>query len=196
MTYDNAVLPDALFIASIVLDNEKYFDIARESCDFLLDKTYNGENFSYIGCKGWYRRGQDRAKFDQQPLEVACTTMMLKSAYAATGDVKYLKLQRKAFDWFLGDNDLNVPVYDFRTKGSADGLESSGVNLNQGAESLLSFLLSLLCVLESYPERLKLKEQDAPFPEEMTTGRIGRAAIKDIAAKGMEEQETVDTVTS
>ena len=97
-------------------------------------------DFSYIGCKGWYRRGQDRAKFDQQPLEVACTTMMLKSAYAATGDAKYLMLQRKAFDWFLGDNDLNLPVYDFRTKGSADGLEAGGVNLNQGAESLLSFL--------------------------------------------------------
>jgi hypothetical protein len=196
LTYDNAVLPDALFIASMVLDNEKYFDIARESCDFLLDKTYNGENFSYIGCKGWYRKGQDRAKFDQQPLEVACTTMMLKSAYAATGDAKYLMLQRKAFDWFLGDNDLNLPVYDFRTKGSADGLEAGGVNLNQGAESLLSFLLSLLCVLESYPERLKLKEKDAPFLEEMTAGQIGRAAIKDITSKGVEEQKTADTATS
>lgn len=193
LTYDNAVLPDALFIASTVLDNEKYFDIAKKTCDFLLDKTYTGEHFSYIGCKGWYQRDHKRAKFDQQPLEVACTTMMLKSAYNATRDAKYLQLQRKAFDWFLGDNDLNLPVYDFRTKGSADGLEAGGININQGAESLLSFLLSLLCVLESYPERLKLKEHDAPFPEEAALRKTGQTEIKDVASRNANDQKTADT---
>ena len=194
LTYDNAVLCDAMFTASVALDNEKYLQAAQKTCDFLLEHIYTGDHFSYIGCKGWYKRGGKRAKFDQQPLEVAGTTMMLKSAYTVTGDPKYLKLQRKAFDWFLGDNDLQLPVYDFRTKGSADGLEVSGVNYNQGAESLLSFLLSLLCVLESYPERLRLENEDAPFPEEKNVGQLERAAIKDIAAKNETPEKTTDPV--
>jgi hypothetical protein len=61
-----------------------------------------------------------------------------------------LTLQRKAFDWFLGENDVHIPVYDFRTKGCNDGLIPGGVNNNQGAESTLSFLLGLLTVIESY----------------------------------------------
>ena len=76
--------------------------------------------------------------------------MMLKAAFDATGIREYLKLQRKAFHWFLGENDLQIPVYDFKTKGSADGLEETGLNMNQGAESLLSFFLSLLCTVEGY----------------------------------------------
>lgn len=194
LTYDNAVLCDAMFTASMALDNEKYLQAAQRTCDFLLENIYTGEHFSYIGCKGWYERGGKRAKFDQQPLEVAGTTMMLKSAYTVTGDPKYLKLQRKAFDWFLGDNDLQLPVYDFRTKGSADGLEVSGVNYNQGAESLLSFFLSLLCVLESYPERLRLKDEDAPFPEEKKTGQLERAAIQDIASKKEISEKTTEAL--
>jgi hypothetical protein len=79
---------------------------------------------------------------------------MLFGAYKATDNPNYLKMQKKAFDWFLGDNDLSIPLYDFRTKGCGDGLEKNGVNLNQGAESLLSFLLALLCSVESYsPQR-------------------------------------------
>ena len=76
--------------------------------------------------------------------------MMLKAAYDATQDEKFLTLQRKAFDWFLGQNDLRIPLYDFRTKGCNDGLVTDGVNTNQGAESMLSFLLSLLAIVESY----------------------------------------------
>ena len=85
--------------------------------------------------------------------------MMLRAAYEATGDAKYLTLQRKAFDWFLGENDIHAPVYDFRTKGAADGLERSGLNLNQGAESMVSFLLSLLCIVESYAAGTHISEQ-------------------------------------
>jgi hypothetical protein len=75
--------------------------------------------------------------------------MMLMAAYDATQNNKYLILQRKAFEWFLGENDLHIPLYDFRTKGCSDGLMSDGVNPNQGAESTLSFLLSLLTIIES-----------------------------------------------
>ena len=76
--------------------------------------------------------------------------MMLRAAYDATQKDRFLTLQRKAFDWFLGRNDLHIPLYDFRTKGCNDGLMSDGVNMNQGAESTLSFLLSLLAVVESF----------------------------------------------
>lgn len=150
LTYDNAVLPHALFAASMTIDNKKYLKVALESCKFLLENTYNGEHFSFIGCKGWYERGKTKSTFDQQPIEAVSTVMMLRAAYDATQDSNYLKLQRKAFDWFLGQNDLHIPLYDFRTKGCNDGLGQDGVNTNQGAESTLSFLLSLLSIVESY----------------------------------------------
>lgn len=182
MTYDNGVLPHALFIAAAVTGDDKYFDVAEKTCRFLIDNTYKDDHFSFIGCKGWYKRNGFRANFDQQPLEVACTVMMLKAAFEATGDRDFLKLGRRAFDWFLGENDLNTPVYDFRTKGSADGLESDGLNLNQGAESLVSFLLSLLCIVESYGTvRKPLPDRDT---EDADDGdEAVRLSISDVALK-------------
>ena len=154
LSYDNAVLPHALFESYIATGNETYLDIATQTSDFLLEATLTDDHFSFVGCDGWYRKGGKKAQFDQQALEAASTAMMLYGAYKATDDPNYLKIQKKAFDWFLGDNDLSIPLYDFRTKGCQDGLEKNGVNLNQGAESLLSFLLALLCSVESYsPKR-------------------------------------------
>lgn len=150
LTYDNAVFPHALFVAGQTLDNQRYVDVARETCEFLLSNTYNGEHFSFIGCNGWYERGRTKATFDQQPLEAAGMVMMLRTAYDATHDSRFLTLQRKAFDWFLGANDLHIPLYDFRTKGCNDALMADGVNINQGAESTLSFLSGLLTIVESY----------------------------------------------
>jgi glycosyltransferase involved in cell wall biosynthesis len=149
LTYDNAVLPHALFVAGLTLDNGKYVQVASRTADFLLDNTFDGDHFSFIGCRGWYERGKSRAMFDQQPIDAAATVMMLRAAYDVTRDSKFLGLQRTAFDWFLGTNDLRIPLYDFRTKGCADGLMPGGVNGNQGAESMVSFLLSLLTIMES-----------------------------------------------
>lgn len=150
LTYDNAVLPHALFVAGMALDNEEYMDVARKTCEFFLQDCFNGDHFSFVGCNGWYERGRTRASFDQQPIEPAATVMMLRGAYDATKDGNFLKLQRKAFDWFLGANDLGLPLYDFRTKGCNDALMRGGVNMNQGAESTLSFLLSLLEIVKTY----------------------------------------------
>jgi len=150
VTYDNAILPYAMFVAGFAFADEKYFEVAEKSCQFLLDVTFSGEHFSFIGCKGWYQREGIRAKFDQQPIEVASTVLMLKAAYDTTGKTEFLKLQRNAFGWFLGENDLGIPVYDFKTKGCNDGLTAGGVNTNQGAESMLSFLLGLLTIVEGY----------------------------------------------
>ena len=150
LTYDNAVLPHALFVAGLIFKDKKYIEVAEKTCEFLLANTFNGEHFSFVGCKGWYERGKTKAAFDQQPIQAASMVMMLRPAYDATQNSKYLTLQRKAFDWFLGENDLHIPLYDFRTKGCCDALIPDGVNSNQGAESTLSFLVSLLAVVESY----------------------------------------------
>jgi glycosyltransferase involved in cell wall biosynthesis len=150
LTYDNAVLPHSLFAAGLALEDKKYFEVAEEACEFLLANTFNGDHFSFVGCNGWYERGGARATFDQLPTEAASMVMMLRAAYDATRSSRFLMLQRKAFDWFLGQNDLHTPLYDFRTKGCCDGLMAGGVNINQGAESTLSFLLSLLAIVETY----------------------------------------------
>ena len=150
LTYDNAVLPHALFVASLTFEDKKYIEVAEKTCEFLLANTFNGDYFSFIGCRGWYERGGTKAAFDQQPIEAASTVMMLRAAYDATQNSKFLTLQRKAFDWFLGENDLHISLYDFRTKGCNDGLVPGGLNINQGAESTLSFMLSLLAIVESY----------------------------------------------
>jgi glycosyltransferase involved in cell wall biosynthesis len=150
LTYDNAVLPHAMYVAGMALDNKKYREIADITSEFLLANTFTGTHFSFVGCKGWYERGEKKAAFDQQPIEAAGTVMMLGAAYQTTQNERFLILQRKAFDWFLGQNDLHIPLYDFKTKGCNDGLTPDGVNMNQGAESTLSLLLSLLAMVESY----------------------------------------------
>ena len=95
--------------------------------------------------------------------------MMCRAAYQATDNPNYLKLQKKAFDWFLGDNDLSLPLYDFRTKGCADGLQKNGINLNQGAESLLSFLVALLNIIESCnPHGTHPQHTNTPIQVEQT----------------------------
>ena len=157
LIYDNAILPYALFVAGSTL-GDKYVKVAERTCEFLLGNTFNGSHFSFVGNKGWYERGRTKAAFDQQPIEVASTVMMLRAAYDATQDKRFLTLKRKAFDWFLGENDLHIPVYDFRTKGSCDALIPGGVNVNQGAESTLSFLSSLLAIVESYAIVEKVEE--------------------------------------
>ena len=197
LTYDNAVLPHALFVAGLTLDSKKYREIAEKSCEFLLANTYNGEHFSFVGCKGWYERGQTRASFDQQPIEAARTVMMLKVAYDATQNERFLTLQRKAFDWFLGQNDLRTPLYDFRTKGCNDGLMRDGVNINQGAESTLSFLLSLLVMVESYAIIDKIKGSESVSLRRAEKSQETKKAlpIKSISAKTKTRKNQVEELT-
>ncbi|MCL5279802.1 MAG: hypothetical protein M1376_07850 [Planctomycetes bacterium] len=150
LTYDNAVLPHALFVAGLTLGRGEFIEVATQTTEFLLETTLHGDRFSFIGTRGWYERGKIRAAFDQQPVEAAAMVMALRAGYDATKEVRFLSLQRLAFDWFLGANDLGVALYDLRTKGCSDGLMSAGVNGNQGAESLVSFLLGLLSITESH----------------------------------------------
>jgi len=110
LTYDSAVLPHALFVTALIFENKKYTEVAMKTCQFLLDNTFGGNHFSFVGCNGWYERSGTKAQFDQQPIEAAATVMMLSAAYNVTQNPRFLTLQRKAFDWFLGENDLHIPV--------------------------------------------------------------------------------------
>jgi glycosyltransferase involved in cell wall biosynthesis len=199
LTYDNAILPYALFVAGLTSGNKKYIEIAEKTCDFLLANTFNNEYFSFIGCNGWYERGGTKATFDQQPLEATSTVMMLRAAYDATQKDKYLILQRKAFDWFLGQNELRIPIYDFRTKGCNDGLLRDGVNTNQGAESTLSFLLSLLTMVESYAivDKIHGHNKSVSFNHNKPKEQTGEKPqpIKSISGKKKSKKKQVEEIT-
>ncbi len=188
LTYDNAVLVDAMFRAAAVMDNKQYLDTALATCDFLIENTFINGRFSPIGCKGWYPKDGERARFDQQPLEAVSTIMMLSQAYAVTKKPEYLKLQKKTFDWFLGDNDLQMPVYDFRTRGCGDGLEQSGVNLNQGAESLLAFLMGLLCLLEGYNLNMDQQVEKTGENEKPSAEKIRKSSRKSRTSESILEK--------
>ena len=109
-----------------------------------LQHSQQEGHFVPIGSNGWYRKGGQRTRFDQQPIEARAMVSACVEALRFTGDEKWRREAERAFEWFLGWNDLKVPLYDSTTGGCRDGLHPERPNQNQGAESTLSFLLSLL----------------------------------------------------
>lgn len=152
LAYDNAILPFALLHAAEILNMEEVSEVAFESMDFLTKLTFPDGYLSVIGNNQWHRIDGERAKFAQQPLDAMAMVLMYHQAYHITKDKKYLDKLFSSFMWFLGENDLRMSLYDFETKGCCDGLESYGLNRNQGAESTLSYLISYLTVLKAYEE--------------------------------------------
>ncbi|MEK7376740.1 MAG: glycosyltransferase, partial [Candidatus Margulisiibacteriota bacterium] len=150
LCYDNAIMPMALFNAYSILKDEKLLNTAKESLAFLEKIVFKDEILSIVGNDGWYRKGGKKAQFDQQSIDAASMVMALQSAYRVTRDTQYLKKMKTAFDWFLGENDLGIPMYDMASKGCSDGLMRGGASMNQGAESTVSFLLALLAMMEEY----------------------------------------------
>jgi len=153
ITYDNAVLPHALFLAYEVTGRDEYLDVAVRTLDFLIGQCYKGRRFSLVGNRGWSTLDSGKAQFDQQPIDACGLVEVCKTAFRQTGRRDYLGYMREAFDWFLGVNDLNVPLYDFRTGGCSDGLTPEGASENQGAESTLCCMLALLTLTEIYSEQ-------------------------------------------
>ncbi|MCX5751123.1 MAG: glycosyltransferase [Candidatus Saganbacteria bacterium] len=148
--YDNGIIPMALFQTYDILRDDKYLKVAKETLDFLEKATSINGRFSLVGSRGWYKRGGERAQYDQQPIDATAMVLAYQSAYRATQDKKYLKKMRRAFGWFLGENDMGMSLYDHETKGCADGLMPEGVSLNQGGESTVSFLMALLAMIEEH----------------------------------------------
>ena len=144
LTYVNARLSQALFKAYDIIGDERYLQIAKESFDFLVEVQVIGENFVPIGNKGWYTRGGQRALYDQQPIEASCTVEAALTAFHVTNEEKYQRVAYIAFEWFLGKNTQDVVVYDPTTGACYDGITPQGLNLNQGAEATISYLLASL----------------------------------------------------
>jgi len=145
LTYCNAVLPHALLIGGRSIPNSAMTDAGLESLNWLagLHRAGNG-HFVPIGSNGFYQFGNERARFDQQPIEAQAMVSACLEAFRITGDKRWNKEARRAFEWFLGRNDLKLPLYDATTGGCRDGLHPDRPNENQGSESTLSFLQSLL----------------------------------------------------
>lgn len=145
LTYSNATIPHALLLTSQWRNDPKMEQIGFQTLQWLVNlQTSPKGYFSFIGCKGFYPRDGIRASFDQQPIEAGTMVSACLEAYRMTGDRTWYGHAHRAFDWFLGKNDIGLPMYNPETGGCCDGLLSDRLNQNQGAESLLAFLQALL----------------------------------------------------
>ena len=142
LTYSNALLPEALLLGYRITGERKYFEVSEKTLNFLIKHTFEDSMYIPIGQSGWFPKGGARQYFDQQPEDVAATIVALNAMFRVTNEKHYWELAHKAFNWFLGDNTLGQVVYDWTTGGCCDGLGEISINLNQGAESTISFLLA------------------------------------------------------
>lgn len=145
LTYCNAALSHALLICGRSIPSSAMADAGLESLHWIADvQTASEGHFVPIGSNGFFELGNERARFDQQPIEAQAMVSACLEAFRITGDKHWNKEAHRAFEWFLGRNDLKLPLYDPTTGGCRDGLHPDRPNENQGAESTLAFLQSLL----------------------------------------------------
>lgn len=144
--YNNALLSESLLLAGVFLNNPEYISMAESSLQFLIDETFATNMYSPIGHSEWYKKNEKRSYFDQQPEDPSSMILALVTFYQITKEERYKNLAIKCFSWFFGNNSLGKLMYDYQSGGCYDGLHPDRVNLNQGAESLVSYLLSRLAV--------------------------------------------------
>jgi glycosyltransferase involved in cell wall biosynthesis len=146
VAYGNARLPQAMLQVGSACADERMMDVGLESLAWLMEtgRCQTNGHFVPIGSQGFYRQGGEKARFDQQPLEAAGAVSACLEAYRVTKETAWRDHAWSAFNWFLGENDLQLPLYDSATGGCRDGLHPDRANQNQGAESTLSFLMALL----------------------------------------------------
>lgn len=152
LTYDNAVLPLSMLHAGGVLKDDAILKVGMESMKFLSCLTLKSGCLSVIGNEQWYTKNGPQSLFAQQPIDAMGMVLMFQKAFHLTGDRSNLDNLYASFMWFLGENDLRMSLYDYETKGCCDGLESYGVNRNQGAESTLAYLVSHLTLLQTFED--------------------------------------------
>ena len=169
LAYSNARLPQAVLTAGARNSNHEMISVGLEALNWLSEtqRCPAHDHFVPIGSQGFYRRGGERARFDQQPVEAGGAVSACLEAHRITGDDRWRKEAWSAFNWFLGSNDLQIPMYDPTTGGCRDGLHPERVNENQGAESTLTFLMAQV-------EMRLLREADVPRsgPELVSMRRI------------------------
>ncbi|MCK4414685.1 MAG: glycosyltransferase family 4 protein [Candidatus Eisenbacteria sp.] len=149
VTYANARLPQAMILAGQWIPDPEMFAAGERALAWLLRiQTADEGHISVIGNGGWYGREGQESSFDQQPVELMGLIDACLELYVATGKKKWRQEAERCLGWYLGRNDLDTQVYDFETGGCRDGLQRDGVNANEGAESTLSWLISLLRMYE------------------------------------------------
>ncbi len=174
LTYANAKIPHALIAAGKLLQREDMLGAGLRLLDWLvcIQKDPQG-HFVPVGNRDWYRQNGNKSRFDQQPIEAEATIEACLAAYEATRENRWIRECTLCFDWFLGHNDLQQPIYDYITGGCRDGLQANRVNLNQGAESTLAWLISLLSMYNMQSQAVSLEgkrfmatteESGAPLP--------------------------------
>jgi len=146
LTYDNAVLPWAMFVASHKTGQERFLYIARESITFLDQDAFRDGFFRPVGCRGWWIRGAEPALYDQQPLEASMSALAHLVAYKVTGDEAMLKLARRSFAWYSGENSCRESLINAETGGCYDGIMADGLNRNQGAENIVGYCIASLAL--------------------------------------------------
>ena len=144
LTYSNAILPEALLLGYKITSEKRYLKVSEKTFNFLIEHTFKDDMYIPIGQSGWFPKGETRQYFDQQPEDVTATIEALNTMFKVTNRKHYKELANIAFNWFLGDNVLGQVVYDRTTGGCYDGVGEKFINLNQGAESTISYLLARL----------------------------------------------------
>lgn len=158
MTYGNGLLPEAMLCAFLTTGALKFRDVAKESMDFLLEKTFEGEEIRVVRNQTWLHRSDgppspatEPSNGAEQPIDIAYTVLGLSRFYETFHTPRYLHMMESAFDWFWGHNHLQQIIYNPTTGGCYDGLEEKSVNLNQGAESTLCYLMARMTIAAAQP---------------------------------------------
>ncbi len=173
LTYENGLPAQALIIAGSRLGDADAARTGLRVLDWLLAvQTLPDGRISPVGCHGWWPRDGARARFDQQPIETTSLLLAADAAYRTTGRERYREAAERAYAWFLGDNDVGVPVADSERGGCHDGLTPGGVNANQGAESTLMWLTA---VERTRALRDLARPETAPAPPPVPASRPRRA---------------------
>ncbi len=191
VTYSNAKLCHALLMSGKWMQRGDMIDVGKRALEWLLRIQTNDDGMlSLVGTEGWYVRGGDRAAFDQQPMEAHGLVDACIEAYHVTRESKWVAEAHRAFDWFLGDNDLRTPLHDFTTGGCRDALHVDRVNENQGAESTLAWLMSVLLMHDLQIEQTLGESGKGVAPDERPVRRAIKPSGPVTTAKVEDDAET------
>lgn len=190
LTYANSILSEAVLCGYAETGYSLYQKIARESFAFLLSNTFTSQGIKVISNKSWLYKGEEAAHYGEQPIDVAYTILALDRFYTIFKDERYFQKMRTAFDWFLGNNHLHRIIYNPCTGGCYDGLEEKQVNLNQGAESTLSYLMARL-TMEKYHDKQPQPTAPAPTPIKRLTSypQSDRLKLKSLHSDSLMQQK-------
>lgn len=150
LTYANSVLPEALLLCYTITGDDTYKTVAKKTFDFLLDNIFDNGMIKVVSNRSWHFRGKRKERYGEQPIDVAYTILALKKFHDIFKSEEYLNKMETAFYWFLGNNHLQQIIYNPCTGGCFDGLEEHNVNLNQGAESTVSYLMARLSITKYF----------------------------------------------